>query len=121
MVRDHLHFDWVSQIGLVASVPKRRVAVADLGPVRIYFTSSTKLFEHTGQNRLDRVEHVLLLDKRHFQIQLIEISGRAVSARVFVAETGRNLKVLVITRNHNQLFELLWRLGQRIEFSGVQT
>ncbi|NRP51543.1 hypothetical protein XMM354_003342 [Aliiroseovarius sp. xm-m-354] len=52
---------------------------------------------------------------------MVEIGGRAVGARVFVAEAGRDLEVFVKARNHQQLFELLWRLRQRVELARMQT
>jgi DNA-binding sugar fermentation-stimulating protein len=70
---------------------------------------------------LDRIKYVLLLNKRHLKIELVEISRRAVRTGIFVAETRRDLEIFVIAGHHDQLFELLWRLGQRIEFTRVQT
>ena len=71
-------------------------------------------------NRLDRREYVVLRDKAHFQIELIELARRAVGARILVAETWRDLKIPVETGNHDQLLELLRRLRQGVEFSRMQ-
>ena len=71
------------------------------------------------QHRLDRVEHIVLRDKAHFEIELIEFARRTVGARVFIAEAWRDLEIAVETRNHQQLFEHLRRLRQRVEFAGM--
>ncbi len=77
--------------------------------------------EHALHHRLDRVEHVLLADKGHFHVQLVEIRWAAVGARILVAETGRDLEILVKAADHDQLLELLRRLRQRIELARMQT
>jgi uncharacterized protein with PIN domain len=53
-------------------------------------------------------------------IELVEFARRAVGARVFVAEAGRDLEVAVEARHHQQLLELLRRLRQRVELARVQ-
>ena len=60
-------------------------------------------------------------DKAHLEIKLIELTRRAVGARILVAETRRDLEVFVVARDHEQLLELLRRLGQRIVLAGVQS
>ena len=71
-------------------------------------------------HRLDRGEHVLLLDERHLQVELVELAGRAVGARVLVAKAGRDLKIAVEARHHEQLLVLLRRLRQGVELARVQ-
>ena len=75
-----------------------------------------KLLEHAAHHRLDRVEYVLLGGKTHFQIELVKFAGRAIGARILVAEAGGDLEITVEAGNHDQLFELLRRLRQRVEF-----
>ena len=87
---------------------------------RIHLATTAELFEHTGQDGRDRVKDVLLLNKGHLHIELVEIRGRAVSTRVFIAEAGRDLEIFVKARHHQQLFELLRCLRQGVEFAGVQ-
>src|SRR6201999_1975918 len=53
-------------------------------------------------------------------IELIELAGRAVRARVLVAETGRDLEVAIEARDHGELLELLRRLRQRVELARMQ-
>ena len=73
------------------------------------------------QHGFNRGEHVLLLDERHLEIELIELTGRAVSARILVSKAGCDLKVAVKARSHEQLLELLGRLGQRVERAGMNS
>ena len=79
-----------------------------------------KFLEHAADDRLDRVEDVLLGDEAHLQIELVELAGRAVGARILVAEAGRDLEIAVEARDHDQLLELLRRLRQRVEFSRME-
>ncbi len=81
--------------------------------------SVTEFLEHAAQHRLDRREHVVLGDETHLDIELVELARRAVSARVFVAETRRDLEIAIEAGNHDELFELLRRLRQRVELSGM--
>ncbi len=120
MLRDHLHLDRVTQVGLVGAVPQRRVFVGYLRPLRVDLPAPAKLLENAANHRLDRVEHVLLRDKAHLQIKLVEISGRAIRPRVFIPETRRDLEIFVKARHHQQLFELLRRLRQGVELARMQ-
>ena len=76
-----------------------------------------ELLEHAAHDRLDGREHVLLLDEAHLQVELVELAGRTVGARVLVAEAGRDLEVAVEARDHDQLLELLRRLRQGVELA----
>ena len=78
-----------------------------------------ELLEHAGDDGLDGREYVLLLDKAHFEVELIKLARQAVGARVLVAKTWRDLEVAVEARHHQQLLVLLRRLRQRVEFSGM--
>ena len=80
---------------------------------------SAELLEQPGQHRLDRREDVVLGDERHLEVELVELAGRAVGARVLVAEARRDLEVAVEAGRHQQLLELLRRLRQRVELAGV--
>ena len=71
-------------------------------------------------HRLDGSEHVLLLDERHLQVELVELARAAVGARVLVAKAGCDLEVAVEARDHEQLLVLLRRLGQRVELAGME-
>ena len=114
-----LHLDGVAQVRLVGAVFPHRLGVRDAREFRRHRLALAELLEHAAHDRLDGVEHVFLGDEAHLQIELIELSRRAVGARVLVAEAGGDLEVAVEARDHDQLLELLRRLRQRVEFSGM--
>ena len=68
---------------------------------------------------LDQVEHVVLVDEAHFEVELGELR-LAVAARVLVAEALGDLEVFFHSRRHEKLLELLRRLRQGVELAGVQ-
>ena len=74
--------------------------------------------EHVLGPALEDFEHVLLLDERHFAVDLREF-GLAVGPQVFVAETAHDLEVFVVAGDHQQLLEGLGRLGQGVELVGA--
>ena len=115
-----LHDDRVAQVGLVGAVFGDRLGIGDERKLRRHRLAVGEFLEHAADHRLDRVEHVLLRDEAHLQIELIELAGRAVGARVLVAEAGRDLEIAVEARHHQQLLELLRRLRQRVELAGMQ-
>ena len=64
-------------------------------------------------------KHVVLLDEAHFEVELVELAGQAVGARILVAEAWRDLEIAVEARDHEQLLVLLRRLRQRVELAGM--
>ena len=72
--------------------------------------------EDAVHHRLDGGEHVFLGDEAHLDVELVELQ-RAIGAQVLVAETGRDLEVAVEAGDHQQLLELLRRLGKRVELA----
>ena len=114
-----LHHDRIAQVGLVGAVFAQRLGVRNQRKLRRHRLAVGKFLEHTADHRLDRVEDVLLGDEAHFQIELVELAGRAVGARILIAKAWRDLEVAVEAGDHDQLLELLRRLRQRVEFSGV--
>jgi hypothetical protein len=71
-----------------------------------------KLSENAGHDRLDGAEHVLLRDEGEPDVELIKLAGGTVGARVFIAETGRDLKIPVDPGHHQELFEDLGACGK---------
>ena len=63
---------------------------------------------------LDHAENRLLRGERHLQIQLREFR-LPVGAQILVAEAARNLEVAVQPADHQNLFEDLRRLRQRVK------
>ena len=111
--------DRVAQVGLVGAVFQHRFLVGDArkfagrgdGP------AVGEFLEHAGQHRLDRVEHVVLGDEAHLEIELVEFARAAVGAGILVAEAGRDLEIAVEARDHDQLLEHLRRLRERVELA----
>ena len=54
-----------------------------------------KLLEDAADDRLDSVEHILLLDKAHLEVELVKFTRAAVGAAVLVTKTGRDLEIAV--------------------------
>ena len=106
--------------GLSVPYLPHRLGIGDMRKFRRHRLAAAELLEHAAHHRLDRVEHVLLGDEAHLEIELVELAGRAVGARVLVAEAGRDLEIAVEARHHDELLELLRRLRQRVELSGMQ-
>ena len=76
-----------------------------------------EFLEQPGEHRLDRVEHVVLGDEAHLEVELVEFARAAVGAGVLVAEAGRDLEIAVEAGDHQQLLEHLRRLRERVEFA----
>src|SRR5580704_5465299 len=79
-------------------------------PFRLHAHYSAGALHHA----LDGLENILLAGKRHFQIELRELR-LAVGAKILVAEAAHDLKIAVHAGNHQDLFEDLRRLRQRVE------
>ena len=69
--------------------------------------------ENGSHDVLDRVEHVVLDDEGHLEVELGEL-GLAIRAQVLVAEAARDLEVTLEAADHEQLLEELRRLRQRV-------
>ncbi len=68
-----LHLDRVAQVGLVGAIPFGGVTIGDLRPFGIDFAPAAELFKDTLHHRLDGVEHVLLGDKAHLEVELVKV------------------------------------------------
>ena len=114
--------DRVAQIGLVRAEFQHRLVVGNAREGRFgYAAAAGELLEHACDDGFDGVENVFLGDVAHLEIELVELTGGAVGAGGFVAEAGRDLEVAVEARDHQQLLELLRRLGQGIELAWMHT
>ena len=65
------------------------------------------------------MQHFLLRDKAHFQIQLGELR-LPVGAQILITETAGNLEIPFHAGDHQQLFQLLRRLRQGIKTALLQ-
>ena len=120
-VRDVLYDERIAQIRLVRAVVAHRVGVLYPAVRTFVHLAAAELGEYAGQHLFHDGEHVLLGGETHLGVQLIELAGTAVGARVLVAETRRYLEISVETARHEQLLVLLGRLRQRVELAGMQT
>ena len=110
----------IAQIGLVGPEGAHRRPVRDARERQRRDGPVGELGEQPLHHRLDRREHVLLGGERHLEIELVELAGAAVGARVLVAKAGRDLEVAVEAGHHQQLLVLLRRLRQGVELAGMQ-
>ena len=74
------------------------------------------LLEHIARQTLGQVHDVVFIDERHLQIHLSEFR-LTIRPQVFIAETLRNLVVLIDAGHHQQLLEQLRRLRQGKELA----
>ena len=65
--------DWIAQIGLVGSKFTYAFIIGNPRPFGIYRAAATEFLQQAGENRLDRIEHVLLGHEGHFQIKLVKV------------------------------------------------
>jgi hypothetical protein len=109
----------VAQIRLVGAVFQQGFLVRN---ARILTCGRNRLavgefLEHARQNGFDGREHIVLRHEAHFEVELVEFSGRPVGAGVLVAEAGCDLEIAVEARDHDQLLEHLRSLGKRVELT----
>ena len=105
----------IAQIRLVRAVFQHRVGVADAREDRRHLAALGELVEDAADDGLERRPDVLLGDEAHLDVELVELAGQPVGARILVAEARRDLEVAVEARNHDQLLVLLRRLRQGVE------
>ena len=98
-----------AQVGFVRSVLLHRLDPRHPAE-RLGEVDAQHLAEHVLGPAFENLQHVLLLDERHFAVDLCEL-GLTVGAQVFVAEAAHDLEILVVAGDHQQLFEGLRRLG----------
>src|SRR3984885_7357328 len=118
MLRHVLHDERIAQVRLVGPVLAARLGVGNARPGRGgNRRAASELLEHAAYRRLHRVENILLLNEAHLDVELVELARQAIGARVLVTEAGRDLKIAIEARHHQELLVLLWRLGQRVELA----
>ena len=78
------------------------------------------VLEHVFCPTLEDFEYILLLDKCHLTVNLCKFR-LTVGTQILIAEATYNLEVAVVTCNHQQLLQSLWRLWQCIELVRVHT
>jgi len=66
--------------------------------------------EHGGEQFFDHCQHIIAVNKGHFQVKLGELR-LAVAAQILVAEAARDLEIALDASNLEQLLELLRDCG----------
>ena len=110
----------IAQIRLVGAIFQHGFGIGDQREFLRDRLALAEFLENAAQHRFDGREDVFLRDETHLDIELIELAGAAVGARILVAEARRDLEIAVEARDHEQLLELLRRLRQRIELAGME-
>ena len=109
-----------AQVGLVGAVFLERLDVGDAREGRAGGAAIlAELREDGRQHVLEDLEDVLLAREGHLHVELVELAGGAVGARVLVAEAGGYLEVAVEAAGHQQLLELLRGLREGVELARV--
>ena len=80
--------------------------------------NAARLLKYPLHQAFRNLQHIVYTGEGHFDIQLRELQ-LPVCTGIFVAETARNLKIPVYAAHHQNLLELLRRLRERVEFTGI--
>jgi hypothetical protein len=112
-----LHLDRVAQVRLVGAVKADRISIGNAAEGLRNRLALGKRLKHIAQDRLHRFPDLFLRDEAHLKIKLVELAGQAVSARVLIAEAGRDLEIAVEAGHHQKLLVLLRCLRQRVELA----
>ena len=75
-------------------------------------------FEHISDKTFHHVHDIVHLYKGHFYVQLGKFR-LAVGTQILITEAAGDLEIAFISAYHQQLFENLGGLGQRVELAGV--
>ena len=115
-----LNFQVNAQVRLVGAVALHGLVVGDVaegsgGNALVL----AEFLKYGHQHILQRAQHVGLSGEGHLHVQLIEFAGGTVGTGVLIPEAGGNLEIAVKAGGHQQLLELLGRLGQGVELAGM--
>src|SRR5262245_28827814 len=104
-VADVAELERVPEIGLVGAEPQHRLSIGNARKGRLLHAQAAELCEYAVEYGFDRREDLLFVGEGELDVELVELARRAVASCVFVAKTGRNLKVSVYPGYHQELFE----------------
>jgi hypothetical protein len=111
-------FQAETNVGIIPAKTSHGFLVTQPGEWFVEDLSFRIIFDDADHQPLDQRHDIVPVHKAHFHIELRKLR-LAVAALIFIAETARNLKIAVITGDHNQLLELLRALRQRIKPAGM--
>ena len=110
---DQFHFE--TAIRFVAAVSADRFAISQ--PIeRRLDVDLARGFENRREHSFGQRKNVVRFNERRFDVDLGKFR-LAIGAQVFVAKTFRDLEIFFDAGDHEQLFVLLRRLRQRVEFA----
>src|SRR5450755_2891569 len=118
-IRDLYQGQSEAQIGMIRPIAVHHILVAQAREWTLFDALVGRLLDQKDQQTLDQGHHIILDHKRHLQVQLCKF-WLAIRALVLVAETACNLEVAIQPTDHQQLLELLGRLRQGIELTGIK-
>jgi len=111
-------FQAETHIGFVAAVAAERLIPGKTGE-RFRQLFVAQVLDHVDGHAFDELQDILLLHKRHFDIELSELRQTVGTLRL-VPETAGDLEVALTACDHQELFVLLRRLRQRVEQAGFE-
>ena len=113
------HLEAKTKIGLVRPVPGHGISE---GEARVWSrgTLTGKLGDEPAEEQLDLAENVFLRGKRHLEVDLVKLAGATVRPGRLVPEARCDLEVAFDPAHHQQLLELLGRLGEGVELTWVE-
>ena len=106
-------------IRLIAAKLVHRFAVGQPWKRRRNFDPARRAKDRS-QHSFDERENIRRLDERCFNVDLREFR-LAIRAQIFVAETFRDLEILLDPAHHEELLVLLRRLRERVKFARRET
>ena len=106
-----------AHVGLVGAKAAHRLVIRHTQKRRLDLNAE-HLMKHALHKAFVDRHHVVLVDKRHLQVDLCEFR-LTVSAQVLVAEAPSDLHIPVKSGQHQHLLILLRRLRQRVKRSGM--
>ena len=109
----------VAQVGLVGAEALHRLLPGEAREGARHGQVGAQRGGHVGEQLLEQREHILFLAERPLEVELGEL-GLPIGAQVFVAEAARDLEVALDASDHQQLLELLGRLGESVERAGLE-
>ena len=90
-----------TQIGLIGAVFLHGCGIRNSRPrAWRHGFAIAEFAKNTANHWFNGCKNIFLLDKAHFQIELVEFTWQTIGARIFIAEAGSDLEIAVKTRHH---------------------
>ena len=95
-----------ADVGIIPAKAIHRLLVTQTRERCLHHCQVGAVLHHADHQPLHNIHHIVPVDKTHFHVQLGKFR-LAIAALVLITEAAGNLKVAVITGDHNQLLQLL--------------